>query len=475
MRRLLALLAALLAIAFPAFAGEPATDERLVQLRSERSALQARADGAARLTLFQPLRIAGFLTDALSAREGAAGRALDALSPPRREAFTALLSLNDTLKEALAYPGDGARARARQAADRAAKALDALADDHGPLVLQVSPRAVPPRRNGGELALVPQDPPVPPDDAELHLPTAAPPHADKEIPSTVRYAPEFVEAAGEDPAVEIEIAGLRLAGDGPASLSIGGWRGEATVAPERLRFSVPRRAFATDANRTGLSIGLLALRSGGRLVTFDVPFLVLPDRPGSVALDQQLRWTVPESNTLLSPEIMVRAAAGETRSLRRCFNPPEGWRFDKKDRRVVIVERLGWLGDESDPTLNGGTVEFAQDEKPEQVCLIVSAKPVTAGARTATIGRFEATLARDQTQEKSVQSGVRALDWNETLRLPLEPEAVERKLYIRLFGEVVRTFDDPISSDPLPSGLPFLRITREDNMLVLQADPSAGP
>lgn len=469
MRRLLALLAALLAITVPAFAGEPATDERLVQLRSERSALQARADGAARLTLFEPLRIAGLLTDALSAREGAAGRTLEALSPPRRAAFTALLSLNDALKEALAHPGDGARTRARQAADRAAKALDALADDGQPLVLQVAPRVVPPRRNGGELTLVPHDPPVLADDAELHLLTAAPAHIGEETPSTVRYASEFVEAAEEDPTVEIEIAGLRLAGDAPATLSIGRWRGEATVAPERLHFSVPRSAFETDANRTGLSIGLLALRSGGRLVTFDVPFLVLPDRPGSVALDQKLRWTVPESNTHLSPEIMVRAAAGETRSLRRCFDPPEGWRFDK-DRRVVIVERLGWLGDESDPTLNGGTVEFAQDEKLEQVCLIVSAKPVTAGARTATIGRFEATLVRDQTQEKSVQSGVRALDWNETLRLPLEPEAVERKLYVRLFGELVREFDDPIQN-----GIPFLRITRDGDVLMLQADPSVGP
>jgi hypothetical protein len=136
----------------------------------------------------------------------------------------------------------------------------------------------------------------------------------------------------------------------------------------------------------------------------------------------------------------------------------------------VIVERLGWLGDVSDDTLNGGTVEFARDEAPEQVCLIVSAKPVTSGARTATIGRYEATLSRDQAQEKTVPSGVRALDWNEALRLPIEPEAVERRLYVRLFGEVVREF-----ADPIPSGMPFLRITREGNVLVLQADPLAGP
>jgi len=468
MRRLLVLLAALPAISLPAFAGEPAADEQLVQLRSERSALQARADGAARLALLQPLRIAGFLTDALSARETSAGRTLDQLPPQRREAFAALTALNDAVKEALARPGERARARAGEAADRAARALAALANDGQPLVLLATPSVVPPRRGGGELALVPREPPVPPADAVLHaLPATQ--QADRATPSTVRYAPEFVDATDEDPAVKIEIAGLRLAGDGPATLSIGGWRGEATIAPERLHFSVPRGVFETDADRAGLAIGLLALRRDGRLVTFEMPFLVLPDRPGSVALDQKLRWTVPESNTLLSPEIVVRAPAGETRSLRRCFDPPAGWRFDKKDRRVVIVERLGWLNDISDETLNGGTVEFAADEKPEQVCLTVSAKPVTGGARTATIGRFEATLTRDQTQEKTVQSGVRALDWNEALRLPIEPEAVERKLYVRLFGSV-REFDDP-----LPGNLPFVRITREDNALVLRADPSAVP
>src|SRR3954469_1202163 len=98
------MLAALLAIALPAFAGDPAVDERLVRLRSERSILQAQADGAARLALFQPMRIAGLLTDALSAREASAGRALDELPPSRRQAFTALVSLNGALKEALAHP-----------------------------------------------------------------------------------------------------------------------------------------------------------------------------------------------------------------------------------------------------------------------------------------------------------------------------------------------------------------------------------
>jgi len=104
------------------------------------------------------------------------------------------------------------------------------------------------------------------------------------------------------------------------------------------------------------------------------------------------------------------------------------------------------------------------------VCIVVSAKPVTAGARTATIGRFEATLARAQPVERTVQSGVRALDWGEAVRLPIEPEAVERKLYVRLFGEVVREF-----AEPLPGGIPFVRVTRDGDVLVLQADPSAEP
>jgi len=468
-RSVLVLLAALLACAPVARAGEPAVDERLVQLRGERSALQARADGAARVALLTPLRVAGLLTDALSAREGSSGRALDELPVGRRQAFAALIALNDALKQALARPGQGPNALLRMASDRAAKALEALAGDDQPLVLQVMPRVVPPRRGGGELALVPPAPPVPPAEADFRFRPAAP-RAPEPGATVVRYVPGFVPAADVDPPVEIEIVGLRLGADLAATLAVGAWRGEARVSPERLHFSVPREAFGTDANRAQLVSSLLALRRGGRLVAFELPFLVLPDRPGSLALDQKLRWTVPESNTLLSPEIMVRAAAGETRALRRCFDAPAGWRFDKQQRRVVIVERLGWLDDVNDPTLNGGTVEFASDEGPEQACLVVSAKPVTAGARTATIGRFEATLVRDQPQEKAVLSGVRALDWNEPVRLALEPDAVERRLYVRLFGELVREF-----AEPMPSGMPFLRISREDNVLMLRADPSAEP
>jgi hypothetical protein len=468
MRLASALLAMLLACAALARAGEPAVDERVVQLRSERTALQTRADAAARVAFLAPLQLAGLLTDALAARAGLDRRPLSELAAPRREAFAALAALNEALKQAVARPAEATQAQARAAADRATRALEALAGDDQPLLLQVKPRVVPPRRSG-ELAIAPRESPASAAEVPLRLRPAAPRSAEPPA-SDVRYAPDFATGAERDAVVAIEIVGLRLGSDGPATLTVGAWRGEAKVAPERLHFSVPRAAFESDATRAVLTSGLLALRRDGRLVTFELPFLVLPDRPGSVALDQKLRWTEPEFNTLLSPEIMARAPAGETRSLRRCFDPPEGWRFDKAQRRVVIVERLGWLDDVGDPTLNGGTVEFAEDEGAAEVCLLVSAKPVTKGARTATIGRFEATLSRGQPQEKTVQSGVRALDWDEPLRLPIEPSAVERRLYVRLFGEIVREL-----ADPLAGGLPFLRISREDDSLVLRVDPAAQP
>ena len=48
------------------------------------------------------------------------------------------------------------------------------------------------------------------------------------------------------------------------------------------------------------------------------------------------------------------------------------------------------------------------------------AKPVTKAARTATIGRFEATLVRDRAEDRVVQSGIRALDWREAVRRTLD-------------------------------------------------------
>jgi hypothetical protein len=471
-RGLVVLLAALAALAVPALAGEPTVDERLTGLRSARAGLAARADGEARLGLLMPLRVQGLLADALAARLPLdSGRAPNDLPAPRREAYAALADLTDALAEAVARPGDGARALARGAADRAARALDALAPtDDLPLVLQASPQVVPPRRAAGDLLVPPPAVDVPPADATLSVHFANRRGRGPVAPVVPLYAPAFVTPTDPDPPVEIEIAGLHLQSDSdPPTLAVGDWRGEASVAPERLHFTVPRSAFGASAGRSVLAQATLVVRRNGRVVAFELPFLVLPDRPGSVALDQQVRWMVPESNTLMSPEIMVRAAAGETRSVRRCFDPPAGWHFDKAHRRVVIVERLGWLDDTSDPTLNGGTVEFAQDEGADEVCVQVAARPVTAGARTATIGRFEATLVREQPQERADKSGVRALDWREPLSLPVVPDAAERRLYLRLFDEVDREFAE------LPADLPFVRVTRDGDTLVLQADPSAAP
>ncbi len=223
--------------------------------------------------------------------------------------------------------------------------------------------------------------------------------------------------------------------------------------------------------------GSLALRHASRAVTFQLLFTVLPDRPGSFAFDQRIRTTELETNTQVSPEILARAPAGETRTVRRCFDPPPGWRFDSEKRRVVIVERLGWVDDTPDETMNAGAVEFVTPESPDQICLAVIARPVNKEARTATIGRFETTLVRDKPVESVVQSGIRALDWHEPARPrdrarhdgmeTLPPPARRDRPRVRrqggCRGAAVRN--------------PFLRITIEDDgrMLVLQADPTAGP
>jgi hypothetical protein len=471
MRALPVLLATLLAFAASAKAGEPTVDERLARLAADQASLQGRADGEGRLGLLAPIGAAGLLADALAIRLPTdAGHTLDALPAPRRQAYAALADLDDALREAMNRPGEGARALARTAGERAIKVLDALATtDDLPLVLQVSPRVVPPRRDNALLVVPPETIEPPPADAKLDVQFAELPKPAPVVPVTPVYAPAFMTAVESEPPVEVEIAGLHLASDAePPTLAVGDWRGEAVVSPERLRFTVPRQAFGVSETRSALATATLALRHDGRVVTIALPFLVLPDRPGSVALDQQVRWMVPESNTLMSPEIMVRAGAGETRSVRRCFDPPAGWHFDKAHRRVVIVERLGWLEDQSDPTLNGGTVEFASDEG-DQVCLLVEAKAVTKGARTATIGRFEATLVHEEAQERADKSGVRALDWHEPLRLPVVADAAARRLYVHLFDEIDRTFED------LPDSLPFVRVTHDGDTLVLQADPSAAP
>ena len=452
--------------------------EKLAALRADRSSLQARADGEARVGLLQAFRVASLLTDALAARYDAdAERAFDRLPAVRHQPFAEADRLNTAIRDALDRRGDGARRAAGKAAEQATTRLDQMAGlDDAPLVLAYTPRFVPPRRATGELTLTPGASGSPPQEGMLLL--NAPPARSSTVPSAVptvpRYAPDFAGSGQDDPVVEVEVVGVLLTSvGGPAPvLVIGAWRGEATMAPERLRFSVPRSAFANDTARTTFAAGSLLVRRGSRTSTFQLLFTVLPDRPGSFALDQRVRTTELESNTLVSPEILARAPAGETRTVRRCFDPPPGWRFDKKRRRVVIVERLGWLDDIADPTLNNGSVEFVPEDRPNQICVIVTAQPVTKAARTATIGRFETTLVRDLTVENVLKSGIRALDWHEPARVPIEPGMIEWKLYVRLFDEIDREF-----SQAAPSGVAFLRIDLDDDgkILVLEADSTAEP
>ncbi len=456
-------------------------DEKISLLRTERASLQARADSEARIGLLPAFRTAGLLLDALAARSESDGdRAFDLLPAFRRQAFSELDALNGALKDALDRPTEGARLAARKAAARAAAQLDRLAADDAPLILSYTPHFVPPRRATGELTLAPSAAiaaPAPAPQGALRLDTPGGPTANPAVQAVPRYAPDFAAAGGDDPPLQIEIVGPHLAGGPPPVLSIGAWRGQATVAPERLRFAVPRAAFPTDARRTSFAAAALSIRRGSRTVLFQLLFTVLPDRPGSFAFDQRVRTTTLESNTLVSPEILSRAPAGETRTVRRCFDPPAGWRFDKERQRVVIVERLGWQDDVSDPTLNAGSVEFVPAEEPAQVCIAVIARPIMRSARTATIGRFEATLVRDRPNETVAKSGVRALDWREAVRVPIEPGMVEWKLYVRMFDDIDREFDGQDDTGLLRASAPFLRIDLGDGgrVLVLHADPTAEP
>lgn len=458
----------------------PTIGEKLSALRGERAALQARAGGQARLELLPSFRAASLLSDALAARyDDDRERSFERLPAVRRQAFIELDALNAALRDAVERPGAGSLLVVAEIAKRLDAEVERMAAvDDSPVILSTTPSFVPPRRATGELTLTPGPSVPPPAGGTLRLDRRRGWSEGTTSPTVPRYVPTFAAPGEEDPPVEVEIVGLRLAvGGGLPVLTVGAWRGEATVMPERLRFSVPRSAFPTDAARTSFASGSLALRHASRTTTFQILFTVLPDKPGSFALDQRVRTTVPESNTLVSPELLARAPAGETRTVRRCFDPSPGWRFDKDKRRVVIVERLGWLDDIPDETMNGGSVEFVPEETPGQICIAVVAKPVTKAARTATIGRFEATLVRDRPVERAMQSGVRALDWNEPARVPLEPGMVEWRLYLRLFEEIDREFEGKAGGDAAPAGLPFLSITidADGKNLVLRADPAAAP
>lgn len=456
-------------------ASGPRVGEKVAALLAERVSLQALADGEARIGLLPAIRVASLLTDAIVGRlQPDNERAFARLSAPRRQAVTELDSLNAALGDALTRRGEGAQLAANKAADRANAELDRLAGlDKAPLILSYTPRFVPPRRMAGELAVAANASVGPPPTTAPHFGSmSAPMEPSVQTPTVPRYAPDFAAASEKEQSVEIEINGAHFeAGGPPPALSVGAWRGVGSMTSGRLHFAVPRSAFATDASRTRLVVATLAVRGRGRSATFQLPFIVLPDRPGAFALDQLVQKTSFEAQTLLSPEILARASTGESRTVRRCFDPPSGWRFDQEKRRIVVTERLGWQEDLSDPTLNSGSVEFVPQEKPGQICIAVTARPAIPEARTATIGRFEATLVRDKPVDEPVKSGIRALDWLEPIRVPIEPDMIEWKLYVRLFDEIDHQFD------ATPASTAFLRITRDADaqVIVLQADPLAEP
>jgi hypothetical protein len=459
--------------------GGPTIAEKLVNLRADRAELQARADGMARIELLASFRAASLLFDALAARyEPEREQSYDSLPARRREMFDRLEAVNSALRAALDRPGAPGRALAvNQAASGIAGDLERLAShDQAPVILSYTPGILAPRRMASELTLPSESASAAAAEPAARDAPLAKPAGDSSNGMVPRFAPSFAAPAVEDPVVEIDIVGLRLtAGQIPPVLTMGGWRGEADVLPERLRFRVPRSAFPTDITRTRLAAGSLFMRHGSRTQAFQLLFLSLPEKPGSFAFDQKVRTTTSESNTLVSPEILARAPVGETRTVRRCFDPPPGWRFDKDRRRVVIVERLGWLDDIPDETMNGGGVDFVREDAPGQICISVVAKPVTKAARSATIGRFEATLVRDKPVDGVVQSGIRALDWNEPVTVPIDPTMIEWKLYLRLFGDVDREFDGQAQGSAALPEIPFLRITLDEKSLTLRADPAAVP
>ncbi len=420
----------------------PTIAEKLVILQAERAELQAVADSLARIEMLSSFRAASLLFDALASRyESEREQPFDRLPATRREVFARLEAVNAALRAAIDRPGaPGGAVAVSQAASGIPADLERMASvDPSPVILSYTPMFLASRRTA------PGDAPA----------SAAP--------------------AGDEPMIEIEILGLRLArGRTLPVLTIGSWRGEAVVTPERLKFVVPRGAFPTDAKHARLASGSLFLRHDSRTVAFQLLFTSIPERAGGFALDQKVRSVVPESNTLVSPEILARAPVGEARTVRRCFDPPPGWRFDKSKRRVVIVERLGWIDDIPDETTNSGSVAFVREDRPSQICIAVIAKAATKAARTATIGRFEATLVRDVSTDRVVHSGLRTLDWSEPVRVPFEPGMIEWKLYVRLFDEIDREFEGNAGSTAVPSGFTFLRIAVDsDNNLTLRADPEA--
>ena len=187
----------------------------------------------------------------------------------------------------------------------------------------------------------------------------------------------------QDPPVQIEVVGRapgarRRPAARPRGRRVA--RRRPIVAPERLRFAVPRAAFRHRRRRRTALSRPARCRSVALPANRDVPASVhraarpsriVRPRPAGANDDarSRTRWCRRRSWRGRRPARRARCAAASIRQ--------PGWRFDQESRRVVIVERLGWHDDLGDPTLNGGSVEFVPEDKPGQICIAVIARPVT--------------------------------------------------------------------------------------------------
>src|SRR5882672_6033206 len=170
--------------------------EKIAMIKGERSRLQARADAEGRIGLLSAFRVAALLTDALAVRaDSDEERPVDQLSATRRQAFADIDSLNAALRGALARPSEGARRAAMTAAERARGSLERLAGiDDLPLVLQVTPRFVPPRRATGDLTLAPRSAGSTASERPLQLGPGGKVSEEPAVPTVPRYAPAFAAA-----------------------------------------------------------------------------------------------------------------------------------------------------------------------------------------------------------------------------------------------------------------------------------------
>ena len=70
-----------------------------------------------------------------------------------------------------------------------------------------------------------------------------------------------------------------------------------------------------------------------------------------------------------------------------------------------------------------------------------------------------------------VKSGIRPLEWNAPVSVPVEAGMAEWKLYVRLFDEIDREYEGSAGAPVVPTGIPFLHIAIEgDSKLTIEAD-----